>query len=102
LSISCSISSIAKNFQDLNCLNFFKISNENQKILNENCDKNERINALEAIIDKDSLKLLHLLFGELNTCTSDLDSLVTVCSDLHKGNDISVTKLLGTTTTSIF
>ena len=64
--------------------------------MNDNCDKNEKIKALEVTVSKDSLKLLQILFAELNICASDLDSLVTVCSDLHKGSEINVCNLLGT------
>jgi chromosome segregation ATPase len=72
-----------------------KLSNDNQQIMNENCDKNEKIKALEVIINADSLKLLQMLFAELNICTTDLDSLVNICNDIYKRKDINVHQLIG-------
>lgn len=72
-----------------------KLSNDNQQIMNENCDKNEQIKALEVIINTDSLKLLQILFSELNMCTTDLDSLVKICADIYKQKDINVNQLIG-------
>ena len=64
--------------------------------MNENCNKNEKIKALQVIVSPETLKLLQILFKELNICTVDLDALVTNCIDIYNGANIDVCKLLGT------
>ena len=47
------------------------------------------------MLSTDTIKLLHILFVELNSCTHDLNEVVTNCIDIYKGKSIDISSLLG-------
>lgn len=69
---------------------------QNQGLMNENLSLKDKIKAFETVLSADSLKLLKLMFKELNNSTFDLDLLVTNCVDIYHGKSIDICSLLGT------
>jgi hypothetical protein len=63
--------------------------------LSEKLNLSEKLKSLEVLVSPDSLKLLQMLFGEMNSCSTDLESLVTNCIDIYKGRNVDVCSLLG-------
>lgn len=62
----------------------------------ENSILNEKINSLETALSSETLKLIKILFKELNLTIKDLDVLVASCIDIYHGNQIDICSLLGT------
>lgn len=76
-------------------ISFKQISSENQKMMHENLNLNEKCKSFELMLSEDTTKLLHLLFNELNICTDELSDLVKNCIDIYDQKSIDVDELLG-------
>ena len=63
--------------------------------MHENLNLKEKCQSFELMLSTDTIKLLHLLFVELNSCTHDLNEVVTNCIDIYKGKSIDISSLLG-------
>jgi hypothetical protein len=71
------------------------MSTQNQTLLHENLNLKEKCQSYDLMLSADTIKLLHLLFIELNACTNDLNGLVTNCIDIYNGKQIDISSLLG-------
>ena len=61
----------------------------------ENASVRDKLTTMEILVNADSLKMLQMLFSELNSSTADLDNLVKHCVSLYKGEQVDVCDLLG-------
>ena len=74
------------------------MASENEELTSKNSTLSDKMKAFEALLSADSMKVLRLLFKEMNECTSELDSLVRICMDINEGKEIDCCTLLGSAT----
>ena len=73
-----------------------EVLNQNQTLISQNLNLNDKLKSFEVLSSADSFKLFKLLFKELSNCTVDLECLAENCIDIYNGRQIDVCSLLGT------
>ncbi|RNA40165.1 centrosomal of 85 kDa-like isoform X1 [Brachionus plicatilis] len=82
------ISDMKNEIRELNC-HKKSMGEENGKLV-------EKITSLETALSSDALKLMRMLFKELNLAIKDLNLIVTNSIDIYHGNQVDICSLLGT------